>query len=138
MQKRREIFIVVGLILITTFFSLIIYYSNPHTITGFTIFSSQPNVTDGKDTYLWELSSSNYYDATELRLGSIAIGGGREFRSILYFNLSSIPSENTVISADLSIYISSSSNNNNISSETSSYPLSAISVWYSSIVSSSS
>ena len=114
MQKRREIFIVVGFILVTAFFSLIVFYSGSHSITGFAILISQPNITDGKDTYLRELSETNYGDVTELRLGTVTTGGGRELRSILYFNLSSIPSENTVISADLSIYISSSSTNNTI------------------------
>ena len=115
MEKRREIFIVVGLIFLITFFSFIIYHSDFRSITGFAILTSQPNVSTGKDTYLRELSATNYGNVEELRLGTAITGGGREFRSILYFNLSEIPSENTIVSADLSIYISSSSNNNTIS-----------------------
>ena len=112
MEKRREIFIVVGLIFLITFFSFIIYHSDFRSITGFAIFTSQPNVTEGKDTYLWELISENYYTASELRFGTAALLGGREYRSLLYFNLSEVPSNYTVISADLSIYISDTENNN--------------------------
>jgi len=111
MKKRREISIVVGFLLLITFFSLVIYYSDSYSITGFAISSLQPNITTGKDTYLRELSSTNYGDTTSLQVGT-ASAGSRKLRALLYFNLSSIPSENTIVSADLSIYISSSSGNN--------------------------
>ncbi|MFH0712008.1 MAG: DNRLRE domain-containing protein [archaeon] len=114
MKKRREIFIVVGFLLLISFFALILYYSDSYSITGFVIFNSQPNVTNGKDTYIRELSSTNYGDSTTLNIGTASTGGGRDFKALLYFNLSSIPPENTIVSANLSIYISSSSNENNI------------------------
>ena len=77
MQKRREIAIVVGFIFVIAFFSLVIYYSDHQTITGFAILTSQPNITNGKDTYLRELSSTIYGNVEELRLGTAATGGGR-------------------------------------------------------------
>jgi hypothetical protein len=60
MQKRRKILVIIGLILVATSFSLIIYYSNTQ-ITGFAILNSQSNITEKS-----ELTFQNFPEIIEL------------------------------------------------------------------------
>jgi hypothetical protein len=111
---KKRLYIVIGYLLITALFSVIIYNTESFTLTGFSIYSSQPDPTVGKDSYLRELSTTNYGTGTTLKIGTASTGGGREFRTILHFDTSPISSSNTVIQANLSAYLTTSATNNNI------------------------
>ena len=111
---KKRIYIVVGYVLVATLFAFVLYTSNNIGITGFTIYTAQPDPATGKDTYLRQDSTLNYGTDTVLKIGTVSTGGGKELRTILYFNTSSIPASNTVIQANLSIYLATSATENNI------------------------
>jgi len=99
------------LFIISISFFFLIYIKKPG-LTGLTIYESQPDSVSGKDTYIRENSDTNYGTATTLKIGKTA--AGINFRSLIEFNLSSIPSGNTITSAILQLYLNYSSNNNNM------------------------
>ena len=94
------------------FATALIIILNGRFFTGFAIYQSQPGVSDGKDTYLRENLSSNLGTDTRISIGRVA--AGNELRSIIEFNLSSIPSSNTIVSATLSLYMFFSNTANNV------------------------
>jgi len=114
-MTEKKVYIILGFLLIATFFSFIIFTTN-FTTTGFTIYSAQPDPTEGIDTYLRQESATNYGADGIIRGGTVSTAGGREFRTIIYFDLSSIPSSDTIVNANLSLYLITSytSNNTNI------------------------
>lgn len=116
MQKKKKSIIAGYTIL--TIFAITFLYTSTLQITGHAIYSEQPNPTEGKDTYLRQLSTTNYGTSTTLKVGTASTAGGQEFRSLLYFNVSSIPETDTIVSATLSIYITSSATENNITLNT--------------------
>ncbi|MEI6058317.1 MAG: DNRLRE domain-containing protein [archaeon] len=109
-HTERHVIFLAAILLILSFLFFISFDSNFH-FTGFTIYTSQPT-TEGKDTYIRQNSNNNYGDQQTLLVGKTA--GGIEFRSLIEFNISEIPPENTITSALLSVYVSSATNTNNI------------------------
>ena len=61
----------------------------------------QPNATDGKDSYIISSSPNTNGDGSNLHIGESS-GGLR--RTLIQFNLSSIPAGSTINSATLSLY----------------------------------
>ncbi len=112
MKKKRSIHLIT--ILSLTFVSLIFLFSIYQTnksLTGFTIYESPEDGTTINDTYIREDSGSNYGTETTLRLGKIV--SGLEYRSLIKFNVSSISSENTIVTSNLQVYVESSSGDAN-------------------------
>lgn len=107
MDKKKVPIILMTLFVFAflTFFS-IQFLQHPPSMTGFAIYSSQPNSTDGIDTYIRESSDSNYGSITNLRVGKTL--AGVKFNSLLKFDLSSIPPTDTIINATLQLYVDSS------------------------------
>ena len=65
----------------------------------------QPDATDGKDSFLADYGpDDNKGTQTDVRVGDRIISGNSALRSVLKFNLSSIPSEATVTLVTLSLY----------------------------------
>lgn len=83
------------------------FYLGLFKFSGFFIYNSQPNSTNGVDTYIKELSTTNYGTSSVLEVGKNS--NPREFRSLLKFNISSIPSTDTILWATLRVYVNSSS-----------------------------
>ena len=111
MKKRRVLLLTVELIFLISVFSFsIIYMNQSFSITGFTIYTEQPNSTNGTDSYLRQNSGTNYGTGTIMKIGKTV--GGEEFRPLLKFNTSSIPQANTVISANIQFYVSTIAGNN--------------------------
>ena len=109
MQKRGKggIEKTLSVCLITLFvLALIFIFSliKKPSLTGYTIFESQPNQTDGKDAYIRNQSSLNYGTDSVLKVGKTLAGA--ETRSLLEFNVSSIPASNTIVSAVIQLYVS--------------------------------
>jgi hypothetical protein len=110
MEKRRTLTIVAHFsVLIIFILALILLIQNPQ-LTGYITFESQPDSAEGKDSYIRNETSSNFGAATTLKIGKTA--AGQEMRALLEFNVSSIPSENTVTSAVIQVYLALSSNEN--------------------------
>jgi hypothetical protein len=110
-MKRGLLFIIL-LTTITIMFLALFMNSNFH-LTGFTIYDSQPDSTTGKDTYIQENSNNtNYGSNTKMLVGKDGLG--RNHKSLIEFNISSIPAGNTVVSAKLQINVLYSSSDNNI------------------------
>jgi uncharacterized membrane protein len=117
MKKRRKslqryyhqffIFFVVSFVIFGLIF--VIYERGNIGITGFVVFNSQPG-PEGKDVYIRENSDSNYDGQEVLKVGKIA--SGLDLRSLIFFNLSSVPSSDTIVSAKLQLYESYSSTGN--------------------------
>jgi len=112
MQKKRKIFISIGMILISLLF--IYPFLNNFNFTGFIIYQSASDGSTINDTYLREQFPNNNFDsAVTLRIGNVS--GGTEYISIINdSNISSINSENTIVSAQLQIYVNDSFGNSNI------------------------
>jgi len=102
----------IGLIFTLSIFYSAIYFSKNFSITGFTIFSSQPDSTGGKDAYIRQGLDTNFGTDPLLRIGKLP--AGVELRSLIEFNLSSIPSEYTVTEAYMTLYLSSAPTQNNV------------------------
>jgi YD repeat-containing protein len=68
--------------------------------------SLQPNATDGADVYIIASSSSNYGTASDLGVGEKNNATGSIGRSLIKFDLSSIPANATITSATLSLWTS--------------------------------
>jgi hypothetical protein len=111
MQKKRKVLLTVGFLLMTFFFSF--FLLNP-SITGFIIYESQSDGSTINDTYLREqFPNNNFGTAEDLRAGNTS--GETNFNTlILDSNISTIDSENTIVSAKLQIYITDSFGNSNI------------------------
>jgi hypothetical protein len=115
MKKRVFLFLetIVLLSVITLFLSYYSYKFEPlNTITGFTIYQDQPDSTTGMDSYIRQGSDANYGSQTTFRIGKTV--SGIEYRGLIEFNLSSVPSTDTVVSAIIELYNEVSSGNNNI------------------------
>jgi hypothetical protein len=113
MKKKQVLFILLETFILISIILLVSLYMKPSIrFMGFAIYQDQPNETEGKDTYIRENSNTNYGTANILKVGKTA--AGLEFKSLLEFNVSSIPSENTVTSAKLEIHLNYSSTDNNI------------------------
>lgn len=112
MQKKRKSILAGYTIL--TILAITFLYTSTFNITGNVIYSDQPDPTSGKDTYLRESTDINYGTATTLKVGTASTAGGQEFKSLLYFNISSIPSDDTIVSAKLSVYLTSSATTSDI------------------------
>ncbi len=114
MEKREKITIVIGLFCLFIFiFFILSFIQISQELTGRVIFNSQPDATEGKDTYIREdLPSNSFPTATELSIGKTA--ADKEFRAILQFNLSSIPQANTIVDAVVQVYLETASGNSNI------------------------
>jgi hypothetical protein len=112
MKKREHALIVVELFLFITAFAFIFFIQNPK-ITGFAIYESESDGTTINDTYLRQSSpTTNYGNSTTLRIGNTST---TEFRTLINdSNISSIASDQTIISADLQVYVTSASNTVNI------------------------
>lgn len=109
MNKEVKICLMLSLLFLILLIGFVFYF--PFKITGSAIYESQPGPEEGKDTYIREPMDTNYATQPVLKIGQVASG---ELRSLIEFNLSSIPSENTIIDARLDLYLSHSSNDNNI------------------------
>ena len=107
MEKKRKLFFILAILFLALVFGFSIYYSSVHlNLTGYAVFSAQPNQTDGNDTYIREDFPNNPFGAsTELQIGKTA--GGEELKSLIQFNISSVPQDHTIVNANISIYISS-------------------------------
>lgn len=108
--NKRKLFIqtISVLIIATTIFFLLNGYLG---FTGKAISELQPGAS-GKDTYLRENLDANFGSASNLKIGKIV--SGIEYRSLIQFDLSSIPETNTVTEAILQLNLTSSSNSNTL------------------------
>ncbi len=72
-----------------------------------TTFESQPNATDGLDSYIRENLDSNFGTSTILRVGKVSIG--LDNKALIAFNISEINSTSTITSAKIQVYVNVSS-----------------------------
>ncbi len=73
---------------------------------GFDTYTSQPDDTSGIDTFIDSAATTtNYASNVEIKFGD-SNGSASVWRTLIKFDLSSIPSSNTASSATLSLYIS--------------------------------
>jgi len=80
-------------------------------MTGFTIYSNQSNETYAKDTYIKEgQDGTTYYNEATMKIGQTA--GGLDYKALLEFNASTIPSGDTLVIATLQVYASAVANGN--------------------------
>ncbi|MFH1521439.1 MAG: DNRLRE domain-containing protein [archaeon] len=114
MEKKEKITITLGLFCLFAFVFFILFFTQiSQEITGYTFYDSQPDATAGEDTYIREdFPNNNFPTATVLSIGKTA--GDSEFRALLKFNLSSIPSTDTIVDAVIQIYLESASGNANV------------------------
>jgi hypothetical protein len=112
-NNKQIIIIITSYITLATLIIAFLYMTTT-SLTGNVIYTTQPDPTTGKDTYIRQDVEINYATASTLKIGTASTAGGQEFRPLLYFDTSSIPEENTIISATLSIYLTSSATTNNI------------------------
>lgn len=112
MQKKRKFLISIGIISISLLF-LYPFLSN-FSITGLIIYQSASDGSTINDTYLREqFPNNNFGTATTLRVGNVS--GGTQYNFLIKdTNISSINSDDTVVSAQLQIYINESFGNSNI------------------------
>jgi len=113
MQKKRKVLITSGLITIGFFFFFILLNFTAD-LTGQVIFQSASDGSTINDTYFREqFPNNNFGTATTLRVGNVS--GGTGYHTIIRdLNISSIDSDDTVISAILQIYINESFGNSNM------------------------
>ncbi|MCK5347344.1 MAG: DNRLRE domain-containing protein, partial [Candidatus Heimdallarchaeota archaeon] len=114
MKKRKEIILVLGFCFLFAFiFFILSFTQTSQKLIGYTIYDSQPDATEGIDTYIREdFPNNNFATATTLSIGKTA--ANKEFRAILQFNTSSIPSTNTIVSATAQVYLETASGNSDI------------------------
>lgn len=111
--KRFETIVICTFVFLFLSFFSVSYFKHNLTMTGFTIFSNQPDETTGKDTYIREISPDNNYGNQEtLKVGKIS--SGTNYRSMLWFNVSNITNTDTVISAQLQVYVATATNTQNM------------------------
>jgi len=110
--SKKHIYITTAYIFLALM-SISLLYNNSFQTTGFVTYSAQPDATSGKDTYLRQISYTNYGTATTLKLGTATTGGETQFRPILFFDTSSITSTDTITSATISVYLTSSATTGN-------------------------
>ena len=103
MDKKRDLAAFLQLVCLFSFIFIVLYFFNG--LTGFTIYEAQPDPTAGKDAYIRNQSLLNFGTDTVLKIGKTA--AGLESRSLIEFNVSSIPSTDTVVSAVIQVYVSS-------------------------------
>lgn len=113
-MKQRHKLLISSLLIITTFLAVILITTTSLRITGNVIFSSQPDPTLGKDTYIRQDSATNYGLDPVLKIGTASTAGGKELKSILKFNVSSIPQTDTIINATLQLYLTYPSTSNTV------------------------
>ncbi|MCK5321105.1 DNRLRE domain-containing protein [Candidatus Pacearchaeota archaeon] len=111
---RKKIEITLGFLFLFIFvFFIISTTQTPYGMTGFVIFNSQPNGTNGTDTFIREdFPNANSATATELSIGKTA--GDNELRALLQFNISSIPQTDTVLNATIQVYLETATGFSNI------------------------
>ena len=114
MKKKKKIEIILGfLFLFTIVFFTLSPVQIPQGITGLTIFSSQPDGTNGTDTLIRE----DFPDANSPRLTELSIGktlGNSELRALLQFNISPIPQTDTILNATVQVYLKTVTGRSNI------------------------
>jgi len=115
MQKKREfhILVITELAILISVLLFIVITKNP-TMLGFTIYESSSDGLTINDTYLREqFPDNNFGTSTNLRIGNIS--GGTEYVSLIKdYNISSISSGDTIVSAKLQFYVNESFGNSNI------------------------
>jgi len=114
-MRKEELTKVLAVLLLSVIILLFVLYSSHFNITGKAIFQTRPNASEGKDTYIRENVDTNYGDGETIKIGKS--GGGQEFRSLIEFNISSIPESHTITSAVLRLHLLYSSSSNNITAE---------------------
>ena len=83
---------------------ILLFLLSSQNINAINTTTIQPDPVNGTDTYLREDNpSTNYGNSTNLYVGLTA--SGDKMRDIFKFNLSSIPSGSTIISADFKLYM---------------------------------
>ncbi|MEK6855757.1 MAG: DNRLRE domain-containing protein [Nanoarchaeota archaeon] len=109
MKNKRHGELTMGIQVILLVFAGILLLLFKSHMTGSVIYDYQPDSIQGVDSFMYENSSSNFGSNTLIDVGKIA--NGRERRGLLYFDVSSIPPTDTVVSAFLSLYLMGFSNN---------------------------
>jgi hypothetical protein len=101
-MKKRQIGRVC--LLVMALLGIIMIRIPARAMPNYSTYNNQPNGTDGFDTYLahWAVTS-NYGSTGEILVGS---SGGETARTLIKFDLSSIPSDATVTAATLTLTIS--------------------------------
>jgi hypothetical protein len=116
MKKERTTHVItlVSLMFIATVFTFSILYLQNPSLTGFVIYESPSDGTTINDTYFRQSSpTNNYGDSTTLRIGNISLN--TEYRAIINdTNITTIDSANTIVSANLQVYVTSASNTVNM------------------------
>ncbi len=110
LEKKQVVFIFIAIFVLSFFaYFSISFFKKPFTLTGFAIYTNQSNETYAKDTYI-KYGGGNYDGEATLKIGKTV--GGAEYKSFLDFNISSIPSGDTIVLATLQVYTAVASTNN--------------------------
>ncbi|MCX6748915.1 MAG: DNRLRE domain-containing protein [Candidatus Pacearchaeota archaeon] len=102
-EKKRHILVTFQLIFVVAIIFAFLLFFKPN-LVGFTIFQSQPDEASSNDTYIKQSLDTNYGEDTVLKIGKTS--SGEDLRSLLQFDISSIPSDYTILSAVLELYSS--------------------------------
>ena len=104
MKKKKQV--IIGIFVITLLISLLALPIQK-TISGNAVYSSQLISIKVSDNYILENSGFNFGGDAEMNIGKTS--GGKEFRSIIKFDLSPISSKEIINNAKLQIHVSTSS-----------------------------
>jgi hypothetical protein len=110
MKKRKVFLISLELIVLVSLTAIFLFYysqkSNYTGMTGFAIYTDQPDSTTGKDTYIMSGAGSEYnFGVIEvIKIGNTT--SAEQYRGFIEFNLSSIPSGNSIVSAIVQLHVS--------------------------------
>lgn len=114
MVVKKEVSFIFIAIFVFSFF-LFFFISNfnngKFSMTGFVVYSSQPGA-EGEDTYLRQDFGDNYGDETTMLIGKTGLG--KELKSLIKFDISSISAGDTIALANLQLYAETATNTENI------------------------
>ncbi len=110
---EKKFLTIAGFLFLFAFVFFIFSIHTTQKITGLAIFTSQPDQTNGTDTYIREdYPNNNFPTATGLIIGKTA--ENKTLRALLNFNISSIPTTDTILNATIQVYLESATGSSNI------------------------
>ena len=114
MKKRRKYLVIAQLTLLSIFLISFLTITQNHSLTGFTIYESPSDSATINDTYLREtFPNNNFGTQTKLIIGNVS--GGTHYNSLIRDeNITTIPSEDTILSGKLQFYVNNSVGTSNL------------------------